>query len=145
MKDFGFRQLPCKTFISSGICPYRDRCQYLHDPRVMCFNAQNKIRTKSKGDKTTDALFWPNMPFRHLCFDKSNEPQVLQQYNVPPPRDNMKHDEAIYSIWMHFVEFCYLTTMADRVGQGFFYHRSQIVNKYTKKKRLQIFIALAAC
>ena len=28
-----YRQLPCKTFISVGTCPYRERCVYLHDPR----------------------------------------------------------------------------------------------------------------
>lgn len=26
-----YRQLPCKTFITVGTCPYRDRCVYLHD------------------------------------------------------------------------------------------------------------------
>ena len=28
------RQLPCRTFISTGTCPYKDRCVYLHDPRL---------------------------------------------------------------------------------------------------------------
>lgn len=28
------RQLPCRTYISTGFCPYKDRCVYLHDPRV---------------------------------------------------------------------------------------------------------------
>ncbi len=26
-----YRQLPCRTFIAVGTCPYRDRCVYLHD------------------------------------------------------------------------------------------------------------------
>jgi hypothetical protein len=29
------RQLPCRTFISTGYCPYKDRCVYLHDPRLV--------------------------------------------------------------------------------------------------------------
>lgn len=29
------RQLPCRTFISTGSCPYGDRCVFLHDPRIM--------------------------------------------------------------------------------------------------------------
>jgi len=39
-----FRQLPCRTFISTGTCPYRDRCDFIHDPRVA--SAQNKVRCK---------------------------------------------------------------------------------------------------
>ena len=29
-----FRLLPCRTFISTGTCPYHDKCVFLHDPRV---------------------------------------------------------------------------------------------------------------
>ena len=29
-----FRQLPCRTFIATGYCPYKDRCVYLHCPSV---------------------------------------------------------------------------------------------------------------
>jgi hypothetical protein len=28
------RQLPCKTFLSTGSCPYDDRCAFMHDPRL---------------------------------------------------------------------------------------------------------------
>lgn len=31
---FKCRQLPCRTFISTGSCPYGDRCVFLHDPSV---------------------------------------------------------------------------------------------------------------
>jgi hypothetical protein len=29
-----FRQLPCRTYIASGFCPYKDRCVYLHCPSI---------------------------------------------------------------------------------------------------------------
>lgn len=29
------RQLPCRTFISCGSCPYGDRCVFLHDPSIV--------------------------------------------------------------------------------------------------------------
>ena len=29
------RQLPCRTFISTGFCPYKEHCVYLHDPRLV--------------------------------------------------------------------------------------------------------------
>lgn len=32
---FKCRQLPCRTFISTGACPYGDRCVFLHDPCIM--------------------------------------------------------------------------------------------------------------
>lgn len=29
-----YRLLPCRTFITTGACPYFDKCVFLHDPRV---------------------------------------------------------------------------------------------------------------
>lgn len=29
------RQLPCRTFVSTGSCPYGDRCVFLHDPLIV--------------------------------------------------------------------------------------------------------------
>ena len=29
------RQLPCRTFISTGSCPYGDRCVFLHDMSIV--------------------------------------------------------------------------------------------------------------
>jgi hypothetical protein len=78
-----YRQLPCRTFISTGSCPYRERCVFIHDPRLI---TSKKVKTKSivsniniiykpNGyyydillsqkkpieDVCTDALFWPTM------------------------------------------------------------------------------------
>ena len=39
-----YRQLPCRTFLSCGTCPYRDRCVYLHDPRLSCSSSKIKSR-----------------------------------------------------------------------------------------------------
>lgn len=33
--QFKCRQLPCRTFISTGSCPYGDRCVFLHDPSIV--------------------------------------------------------------------------------------------------------------
>ena len=40
-----YRQLPCRTFISTGSCPYRERCVFIHDPRL---TTSKKVKTKSK-------------------------------------------------------------------------------------------------
>ena len=55
---FNYRQLPCRTFISVGTCPYRERCVYLHDPRLMCRDAKTKSRRKNNEDLIQDSLFW---------------------------------------------------------------------------------------
>lgn len=35
-----FRQLPCKTFISVGACPYRDRCKCFYTVEITLFILQ---------------------------------------------------------------------------------------------------------
>jgi len=41
------RQLPCRTFISCGSCPYGDRCVFLHDPSIVSkpIYVRSKVRT----------------------------------------------------------------------------------------------------
>ena len=57
------RQLPCKTFLQTGACPYRDRCQYLHDPRLLGVSSKAKTRRKNVISPTdiVDSFFWPPM------------------------------------------------------------------------------------
>ena len=40
-----FRQLPCRTHISIGACPYRERCVFIHDPRIA---STYHVKLKSK-------------------------------------------------------------------------------------------------
>lgn len=56
--DSKFRQLPCRTFISCGFCPYRERCVFLHDPRLISKIAKTKTRKKNKEDVIQDSMFW---------------------------------------------------------------------------------------
>ena len=56
-----------RTFISTGSCPYNDRCVFLHDPRVLSNRVVMKARLrKSKEDLCQDSLFWPTMPRREV-------------------------------------------------------------------------------
>eukprot|EP01041_Mallomonas_annulata_P006201 gene6201-12567_t len=127
-----YRQLPCRTFISSGTCPYRDRCVYLHDPRVMDVNAKSRSRKKNKEDSTLDALFWPVMNTEdvHRRLDARQQPHVVQPYLVPMPSKRImtstkfgcssyisstndtttttttnNNEAAVYSMWNHFVAY----------------------------------------
>ena len=49
-----YRQLPCKTFLSVGSCPYRDRCVYLHDPRLIYRDTKTKTRKRNQEDLGLD-------------------------------------------------------------------------------------------
>ena len=40
------RQLPCRTFISTGSCPYSDRCVFLHDPSCVSKSCYIKMKVR---------------------------------------------------------------------------------------------------
>lgn len=99
------RQLPCRTWISTGSCPYGDRCVFLHDPRVASKAVPTKGRKKSSEDLCQDSYFWPTMTresvngkldnrnrkininlYLHLLTNaRMTVPHVSQHYIVPHP------------------------------------------------------------
>ena len=52
----------------------------------------------------------PALPFREVNqrVDYNRQPHVIQRYHVPSPQNDQycRHDQAVYSMWMHFVIFC---------------------------------------
>ena len=40
--------------------------------------------------------------------DYNRQPHVIQRYHVPSPKNDQycRHDQALYSMWMHFVIYC---------------------------------------
>jgi hypothetical protein len=147
-----YRQLPCRTFISVGTCPYRERCVYLHDPRCICREAKTKTRRKNKDDIVLDSLFWPIMPYNAVAqkLDNNRQPHVIQPYNVPSPQPDQfrHHDEAVYSMWMHFVDFCLATGESTNVPYAnlapCFAAPDLPINAYTQLPRLAVFRVLSA-
>lgn len=145
-----FRQLPCRTFISVGTCPYRERCVYLHDPRVICREAKTKTRRKNKEDTVVDTLFWPIMPYAQVAskLDNNRQPHVIQNYIVPPPQSDQfyRHDQAVYSMWMHFVDFCSACAASENGRDNIvacYQAPDTPTNAYTKGARLAIFRSLS--
>ena len=71
---------------------------------------KNKCRRKNKEDVVLDAFFWPCMPGDQVAItkDENKQSSVSQPYEVPLPDSELyrRHDEAMYSIWMHFCDFC---------------------------------------
>lgn len=148
-----FRQLPCRTFISVGTCPYRERCVYLHDPRCICKEAKTKTRRKNKEDVVLDALFWPVMPYPMVAakLDMNRQPHVIQPYSVPLPQQDQyhKHDATVYSMWMHFVDFCLATSDSINVRHAdsapCYAAPNAPINAYTGEARLKFFQFLSSC
>ena len=65
-----FRRMICLTFVSTGSCPYGDKCVFLHDTRlksrqdVMAENINSSGNCKSYNlvNKTVkDTFYWPDM------------------------------------------------------------------------------------
>jgi len=87
--DQKFRQLPCRTFVSMGVCPYGERCVYVHDPRLEVSHSTPRpvrCRRKNKEDIVLDAFFWPILRSDDVQRDASGQVEVLQEYSVPVPK-----------------------------------------------------------
>jgi hypothetical protein len=116
---------------------------YLHDPRIICREAKTKTRRKNREDTAQDSLFWPVMPATILSqrLDGSGQPQVVQPYIVPPASSeaHRRHDDAVYSLWMHFVDYCSTQARQKPVPDT----SNQVMNPYTHRQRLPIFRALS--
>ena len=66
-----------------------------------------KSRAKNKEDIVVDSFFWPML--------KYSSKTVEDEYDVPiPERDEFEdHDEAIYSVWQHYVDYCINATASQ--------------------------------
>jgi hypothetical protein len=84
------RQLPCRTFISCGTCPYDTKCVFLHDLAVASSPVFIEKRRKSKEDQVVDAFFWPTMQKEAVGRHRDNNnmllPNIYQAYVVGNPR-----------------------------------------------------------
>eukprot|EP01032_Pedospumella_encystans_P011707 gene11707-13595_t len=145
------RQLPCRTFISCGSCPYGDRCVFLHDPSIVSKPIYVRSKRKSRDDPGVDAFFWPTMPWNAVMgrVDMKNMPVIAQPYIVPAPNSystsTSNNDVAVYSMWEHFLDFCKedplsIVTVPRKVPLLNAYAPN---NHYTGRRRLPVFIQLS--
>lgn len=139
------RQLPCKTFIMNGTCPYRERCTFLHDPRCICKGAKTRLRKKMVGeDNIPDSLFWPVMPMEMVTMKlDGHQPHVIQHYQTPYPKeDSYKlHDRALYSVWYNFLDSCMAN--ANSNPTTCFRAPNDPINFHTGVMRLSVFRLLS--
>lgn len=147
------RQLPCKTYISTGTCPYGDRCVFLHDPYITGKTIYIKTKRKSKESLTTDLFFWPTMPINlvSMKLDEKKLPHVFQSYRVPPPNNstnlnNSNNDGAVYSMWENFLDFCARESLILGINNNrpiVQLNPLNVINPYNGQKRLNCFVQLS--
>ncbi len=138
----------------TGCCPYKDRCQFLHDLRVRARDAKARIRAKNQEEIIPDAHFWPVMDYQlvNRKLDMKNQPTVSQNYEVPVPQNDeyRRHDEAVFSMWNHFVEYCTLLLSIEPSGcycltmdQMAFLDEYNSTNFFTGSDRLSVLLKLS--
>ncbi len=162
------RQLPCRTFLSCGTCPYGPRCVFLHDyrlegsPLAPLGTIRRTNEAVKKRDEATDALYWPQMKVEMVSYhlDERNLPLISQQYIVPKPKtlDNdlhvssvapapascssVKSQTAAFSVWNHFTEVLCRTHPFELTSTGF-WNEYEDTNVFTGRTRLPIFMTLS--
>ena len=163
------RQLPCKTWLSTGTCPYSSRCVFLHDARCVAAPVSFSCKRKSREDPTTDGLFWPTLTKEAVCaqLDKRGQPCIYQEYVVPSPLETdlmclimtpppavlsenfERHQWCTYSTWNHFLDFLavdeHSAVSAERCVSALTFDATETTNQHTHKPRLPIFAALSRC
>ena len=94
--------------------------------------------------------------------DSFRLPHVIQRYGVPIPQDDQyrRHDQAVYSMWMHFVTYCSLDNESegdvvtcipqsprqppDKVdSKALFLDEASQVNPFVRTSRLSVFKTMA--
>lgn len=143
-----FRQLPCKTLIAVGTCPYGERCVFLHDPRLICHSAHSISRLKNKEDNVVDSFFWPLASNDSTTIHDKKANHNFRPYNIPQPKvDQFRmHDQALYSIWMHYVEFCRFTAKEAKSFGNVpkLAPQDTPLNVFTQTQRLPVFQLLSS-
>ena len=144
-------RLPCRVHISTGSCPFRSRCCFLHDPRVSQTSrlysdrrySSSTTKMKNLEDTAYDAFFWPPVPFARNSRENNNEYVILPPEESP---DVLYEDQCIYSMWNHFVNLLPTINLPSvhRTSEFSSLHDADMVdNLFTGRSRLPVFVALS--
>lgn len=121
---------------------------FLHDPRLICHSAHSISRLKNKEDNVVDSFFWPLASNDPTTIHDKKANHNFRPYNIPAPKvDQFKmHDQALYSIWMHYVEFCRFTAKeAKSFGNApKLAPQDTPMNVFTQTQRLPVFQLLSS-
>ena len=137
--------LPCKKWITTGQCPYGDRCDYLHPESIkkqIFYDTENELRLSKKIKKCDltydheDKFFWPPLTHKENCKNE-NCYQVCNELKF----------KDVKSLWIHFEKFLSRIKLArDLKDNGKFIANEVKKNKRTDnllgRRRLDVFIRL---
>jgi hypothetical protein len=121
--------LPCRNMITTGCCPYKNTCKYIHDYDISCLEYKN-LRTgqKPKNDDPYDSFFWPASASTETyipLFDEKISFKVL----------------GIFSLWYHFYD-CVNVKKSPEI-EKIRNDATKSRNYVTGEQRLPIFIMLS--
>ncbi len=107
---------------------------------MICQLAHSTSRLKNKEDNVVDSFFWPLTSQDPNSTKKSNH--NFRSYAVPAPKNDQYklHDQALYSLWMHYVEFCRMTAKCHKSNNAPKMASQDLpINIFTQRKRLPVF------
>ena len=134
--------LPCKKWITTGQCPYGDRCDYLHPESVkkqIIYDTENEKCLKKKVKKCDltydheDKFFWPPLT------GKEN----FKNENCYHFSSSLLFKD-VKSLWIHFEKFVSRVKISKILKDNY-----KIEEEYTKRtdnilgrRRLDVFVRL---
>ncbi len=124
-----FKTHLCFKYVSTGLCPYHRKCEYIHDIRctTKCLNIEPKRKIKQYNVYRDESFNWPRT---------INDKQLGEQYIPFSQNDN--NNQAEKSIWNTFLLTMYLINN-NMIACDY----NNILNVTTNKKRLECFLLLS--
>jgi len=91
--------LLCRHFISCGICPFRNKCKYIHPIEIPPIQTNEPCILVTQWPKKRDGLFWPSLDKKYI---KNQEPNQCYE-NAFDEEYEYKYDFTVMTIWNTFV------------------------------------------
>lgn len=119
--DKNIKCLPCCTLLSTGTCPYRDRCKFIHDIRITNNNCISRTRKRNFENLQPDLFFWTHSDLTDI-------------YRIIKTEDkNSYNNSCAASMWYHLCN-----VLNDKHSNC-----NDTVNIVTGRRRLPIFVVLS--
>ena len=92
-----------QNFLSSGGCPYHERCTYIHERRLR--SDRVVIRTQTvKTVEPKDSFFWPDLEYDPVISKFRSDTYQVPYWFVE--NKNNFHNCGIFSMWNHLLIIC---------------------------------------
>lgn len=116
------KYLPCYTLISTGTCPYRGRCKYIHDWRITTSKTITVTKKQNTDAVNYDSFFWPPSLLDYIYQPNLNLIDGIDRF-------------FIESIWYHFIMFIKKSILIN--------NPTNQINIINGRPRLSIFVKLS--